>query len=85
MPNPQVNPKDAALRFAFFSALNFTKPLKGCRIYKMRNMTIFFYFLLSIILHTTYYGYYGFMSGPLYLLQRQSDNNPIKNKKPNSM
>ena len=26
MPNPQVNPKDAALRFAFFSALNFTKP-----------------------------------------------------------
>ena len=28
MPNPQVNPKDAALRFAFFSALNFTKPVK---------------------------------------------------------
>ena len=27
MPNPQVNPKDAALRF-FFPALNFTKPLK---------------------------------------------------------
>ena len=26
MPNPQVNSKDAALRFAFFSALNFTKP-----------------------------------------------------------
>ena len=26
MPNRQVNPKDAALRFAFFSALNFTKP-----------------------------------------------------------
>ena len=26
MPNPKVNPKDAASRFAFFSALNFTKP-----------------------------------------------------------
>ena len=28
MPNRQANPKDAALRFAFFSALNFTKPFK---------------------------------------------------------
>ena len=27
MPNTQVNPKDAALRFAFISALNFTKPI----------------------------------------------------------
>ena len=26
MPNPKVNPKDAASRFAFFFALNFTKP-----------------------------------------------------------
>ena len=24
MPNPQVNPKDAALRFTFFSALTFS-------------------------------------------------------------
>ena len=45
MPNPQVNPKDAALRFAFFSALNFTKPKLGnkaiLKIFFFAKVTMF--------------------------------------------
>ena len=40
MPNRQVNPKDAALRFAFFSALNFTKPRRSGSWTKWENELI---------------------------------------------
>ena len=40
MPNPQVNPKDAALRFAFFSALNFTKPSMTNKLIKISSLVI---------------------------------------------
>ena len=46
MPNPQVNPKDAALRFAFFSALNFTKPINlKVREFQKTHLIIRFYFI----------------------------------------